>query len=62
MKPPSYAQRLQKVATKKQAITMSNLSALTPAAGTANQLLMLIDHPFPHGSTGVYAHDPNGKT
>jgi len=39
MKPPSYAQRLQKVATKKQAITMSNLSALTPAAGTANQII-----------------------
>jgi len=39
MKLPSYAQRLQKVATKKQAITLSNLSALTPTAETANQII-----------------------
>jgi hypothetical protein len=39
MKPPSYAQRLQKVATKKHAITMSKLSALTPPAETANQII-----------------------
>ena len=62
MKPPSYAQRLQKVATKKQAITLSNLSALTPTAETANQIIEANWSSISTRSTGVYAHDPNGKT